>query len=574
MLLQDLYNDHDSIMGQIFGDEYENLPTGFAKKLCHWKVSIDPSNMEYNFLPLNLSAKGTGGILLPLPNISRSSDVKPFLGADKAVYVFGKSVEPKDEAYLAKRKQSFVDLLQLCYDQTQVESIKTIISFLKSDITFPENLGDAHCIYFEVVGHENFLENKAVQSFWAQYLYPKNITEDPVKKQCVVTGEISEVVDVVKIKIKCSELSKDGLALITANNEVYEHYGLDKAHNSPISLDAVEKTHNLLNELFRSKKHHKKVGKNVYIFWAEQDPFLLFNDADPDSVQEFFESYQTGRIWSDYKLDENDKFKIYGLSNLSTRLVIKYANQLSMKQLYKNQYKWLQSIRLYNNGRNEFPELWKLMKTVYRKKDTKNAADYETYIMNSILDGRPLPAFILNTLVRRAILDIVDKTSPGISHTQISLIKACLYDKIKSKGYEMTAEQTDCADVAYNLGRLWALIEKLQIEALGNRPNASITDKNFTSICSLPSRTIGRLQKNISYYLQLLKKNNYGKSKWLEREIAQVMQQITVLPDKLSVDERGMFLIGYFHKQTSLYAPKAESKTETNTGEIENVATN
>lgn len=574
MLLQDLYNDHDSIMEQIFGDEYENLPTGFAKKKCHWKITIDPSNMEYSFLPLNLNAKGTGGIFLPLPNISRCSDIKPFLGSDNQKYVFGRSIEPKDAVFLSKRKDAFLDLLQTCYDETRIESINTIISFLKLDVTLPENLDDAHCFYFEVVGQENFLENKSVQKFWAKYLYPEKTKGNLTKKQCLVTGEQSEVVDVVKIKIKCSELSKDGLALITANNEVYEHYGMKQANNSPISLDAVEKTHNLLNELFRSKKHSRKVGKSVYVFWAEQNPFLLFNDADPDTVKEFFESYQSGKIWSDYKLNENDKFKIYGLSNISSRLVIKYANQFSLKQLYKNQHRWLQSIRLYNNGRNEFPELWKLMKVVYRKKDTKNAADYETYIMNSILDGRPLPAFILNTLVRRAILDIVDKKSPGISHTQISLVKACLYDKIKSKGYEMIAEQTDCKDVAYNLGRLWALIEKLQTEALGTRPNASITDKNFTSICSLPSRTVGRLQKNISYYLQLLRKTNYGKSIWLEREISQVMETITVLPDRLTIEERGMFLIGYFHKQTALYSSKAESKTEINTGEIENVTTN
>jgi CRISPR-associated protein Csd1 len=488
--------------------------------------------------------------------------------------VFGRSIEPKDVVYLSKRKNAFVDLLQTCYDETRIESINTIISFLKLDVTLPENLNDTHCIYFEVIGHENFLENKAVQKFWAKSLYPEKTKDNLSKKQCLVTGEQSEIVDVVKIKIRCSQLSKDGLALITANNEVYEHYGMKQAYNSPISLDAVEKTHNLLNELFRSNKHSKKVGNNVYVFWAEQDPFLLFNDADPETVKEFFESYQSGKIWSDYKLDENDKFKIYGFSNISSRLVIKYANQLSMKQLYKNQHRWLQSIRLYNNGRNEFPELWKLMKAVYRKKDTKNAADYETSIMNSILDGRPLPAFILNTLVRRAILDIVDKNSPGISHTQISLIKACLYDKIKSKGYEMTSEQKDCKDIAYNLGRLWALVEKLQLEALGDRPNASITDKNFTSICTLPSRTIGRLQKNISYYLQLLRKKNVGKSIWLEREIAQVMETISVLPDRLTIEERGMFLIGYFHKQTSLYAPKAESTTETKTGEIENVATN
>jgi hypothetical protein len=223
-------------------------------------------------------------------------------------------------------------------DTASITMFFVSISFLKLDVTLPENINDDHCIYFEVIGQENFLENKAVQKFWAKYLYPEKTSGNLVKKQCLVTGEQSEIVDVVKIKIRCSQLSKDGLALITANNEVYEHYGMKQAYNSPISLDAVEKTHNLLNELFRSNKHSKKVGNNVYVFWAEQDPFLLFNDADPETVKEFFESYQSGKIWSDYKLDENDKFKIYGFSNISSRLVIKYANQLSMKQLYKNNF--------------------------------------------------------------------------------------------------------------------------------------------------------------------------------------------------------------------------------------------
>lgn len=579
MLLQDLYNDYHSIMDQIYGDEYENLPTGFSKKKCHWKVVINPNTLESNFIPLNIDSKGKGGIVMALPYISRSSDITPFLGADNAKYVFGVSIEPKDETYLIKRKQSFIDLMQKCYDNSQIESIKTIIAFLNKEVKLPDSFIDAHNFYFEVVGQENFLDNKLVQKFWAEYLYPKKDDNKSIKRQCLVSGEESEVVDVVKIRIKCPQLMtkdrKDNFSLITANDEVFTHYGMKQAHNIPISVNAMEKTHSVLNEIIRSPKHNKKVGKNLYIFWAKQDPFLVFNDNDPETVKDFFESFKTGKIWSENKLEANDQFKIYGLSNMSVRLVIKYMNSLTMKQLYQNQYNWLQSIRLYNNGYNEFPELWKLIKTLHRKKDNNNDADYESYIMSSILDGRPLPAFILNTLVRRAILDIVDKNSPGISHTQISLIKACLYDKIQRKGYEMTAEQTDCKDIAYNLGRLWALIEKLQIEALGSRPNASITDKNFSSVCSLPNKTFGRLQRNISYYLQLMRKDDKKKSKgyWLEKEIGKVMQTIPSLPERLSVEERGMFLIGYFHKNTSLYTPKSE-KTEIENGDTQNVATN
>jgi CRISPR-associated protein Csd1 len=72
-----------------------------------------------------------------------------------------------------------------------------------------------------------------------------------------------------------------------------------------------------------------------------------------------------------------------------------------------------------------------------------------------------------------------------------------------------------------------------------------------------------------------MRKDEKKKSKgfWLEKEIGKVMQTIPSLPERLSVEERGMFLIGYFHKNTSLYTPKSE-KTEIENGDTQNVATN
>ena len=145
---------------------------------------------------------------------------------------------------------------------------------------------------------------------------------------------------------------------------------------------------------------------------------------------------------------QEEKCHIFGFSNLSTRLVIKYSNELTLKQLYGNQYKWLKSIQLYNHGKNEFPELWKLLKTLYSTKDKKQSADYESYILESIVAGRSLPQFILAQLVRRAIINVLDDTSLGLTHAHVSLIKACLYDCIEKKGYDMKSEQFNCDDVA------------------------------------------------------------------------------------------------------------------------------
>ena len=568
MLLQNLYKDYAFITKQLHDDDYEELPSGFSNKKCHWKVVIDPSNMEYQFTPLNIDSKGKGGLFLQVPYISRSIDVTPFLVVDNQKYVFGRSAKPQKNNFLELRHQAYKDLLSLCYDKTSHQAPKVILDFLQLDIQFPDLLSDEHWITFEVKGYEDFLFDEDILRFWNNHLFPKN--ENAITQQCCVTGEESEIIKVAKIKIKCPKLTGDGLALLTANNEVFQHYGFEQAANSPISLDVFAKTHNILNDLFQSDRHTIKFGKNVYVFWSKSyNSFLPFMNDDPQTIKDFFESYTNGKIWSDNKLNQFDKFNIFGFTNLSTRLVIKYANELTLKRLYENQYKWLKSIQLYNDGKSEFPELWKLLKTLYNTKDKKQSADYESYILDSIVSGKSLPQFILAQLVRRAIINVLDNTSLGLTHAHISLIKACLYDSIEKKGYDMISEQINCDDVAYNLGRLWALFEKLQIEALGKRPNASITDKNFKSACNYPKKTIGRLQNNIDYYLSLLKKNNYGKSIWLEREIMKVTDQISSFPDKISMKDQGMFLLGYYHKKSSLY-----TKSESVSGENQNVAVN
>lgn len=568
MLLQNLYKDYAFITKQLHDDDYEELPSGFSNKKCHWKVVINPSNMEYQFTPLNIDSKGKGGLFLQVPNISRSIDVTPFLVVDNQKYVFGRSAKTQKNNFLELRYQAYKDLLSLCYDKTSHQALKVILDFLQLDIQFPDLLSDEHWITFEVKGYEDFLFDEDILRFWNNHLFPKN--ENAITQQCCVTGEESEIIKVAKIKIKCPKLTGDGLALLTANNEVFQHYGFEQAANSPISLDVFAKTHNILNDLFQSDRHTIKFGKNVYVFWSKSyNSFLPFMDDDPQTIKDLFESYMNGKIWSDNKLNQFDKFNIFGFTNLSTRLVIKYANELTLKRLYENQYKWLKSIQLYNDGKSEFPELWKLLKTLYNTEDKKQSADYESYILDSIVSGKSLPQFILAQLVRRAIINVLDKKSLGLTHALISLIKACLYDTIEKKGYDMISEQINCDDVAYNLGRLWALFEKLQIDALGKRPNASITDKNFKSACNYPKKTIGRLQNNIDYYLSRLKKNNFGKSIWLEREIMKVTDQISSFPDKISMKDQGMFFLGYYHKKSSLY-----TKSESVSGENQNVAVN
>lgn len=109
---------------------------------------------------------------------------------------------------------------------------------------------------------------------------------------------------------------------------------------------------------------------------------------------------------------------------------------------------------------------------------------------------------------------------------------------------------------AYLLGRLFAVLEKVQQEAIGDM-NASIKDRYFTSACASPRTVFPTLLRLSQHHIS---KAEYGKK--LDRHIQDILNSLDVeknpIPAHLSLDEQGIFVLGYYHQRADFYVSKAD----------------
>ena len=125
---------------------------------------------------------------------------------------------------------------------------------------------------------------------------------------------------------------------------------------------------------------------------------------------------------------------------------------------------------------------------------------------------------------------------------------------------------------AYLLGRLFAVLEKAQSEALGPGVNATIKDRYFTTACANPASVFPVLLRLSQHHIA---KAEYGRSS--DRRIQEILGLLEMdknpIPRHLSLDDQGIFILGYYHQRAAFFAPRKNGlndATETNQPSEEN----
>lgn len=114
---------------------------------------------------------------------------------------------------------------------------------------------------------------------------------------------------------------------------------------------------------------------------------------------------------------------------------------------------------------------------------------------------------------------------------------------------------------AYLLGRLFAVLEKVQLEAIGD-VNASVKDRYFTSACASPRTVFPTLLRLSQHWIS---KAEYGYAS--DNRIEKIMNLLDVeknpIPARLSLDEQGVFVLGYYHQRAAFYVKNSNNPAET-----------
>jgi CRISPR-associated protein Csd1 len=124
------------------------------------------------------------------------------------------------------------------------------------------------------------------------------------------------------------------------------------------------------------------------------------------------------------------------------------------------------------------------------------------------------------------------------------------------------------SNVPYRLGRLFAVLEKLQQEAIPNA-NSTIKDRYFGSASATP-RTVFPLLLRLAQHHSAKIKFGYIHDK----RIADIVEDITIehgaFPPFLSLEDQGLFALGYYHQRNRLWtSPKTNIDTDTTVSEEE-----
>jgi CRISPR-associated protein Csd1 len=402
------------------------------------------------------------------------------------------------------------------------------------------------------------------------------------KGLCLVTGD-AEIITLLEDTISGVQgASTMGAHLVAVNNKItggsnagqtpaFASFFKEQGANSPIGKTASLAYTTALNTLLAKDSRQKmQVGDATTVFWADkatqmEESFIDFwaepPKDDPDrlasAVRALFESVETGAFVA---TENNTRFHVLGLAPNAARIAIRFWHTSTIPELARNIRAYFEDLRIVHGPRDqEDLSLWRLLVSTAVQGKTENInPNLAGQVMRSILEGLPFPAALLQAAVIRI------KAERDVSYPRAKLVKGCLNRKSRTQPNPQERMLTMSLDkentnVGYCLGRLFAVLEKIQQEA-NPGINATIRDKFYAAASSAPSTVFGNLMRLKNYNLSKLEST--GRRIWFEKLIGEIVDKVSTFPAHLKLDDQGRFAIGYYHQMQDLWTKKSD-KTPT-----------
>lgn len=409
--------------------------------------------------------------------------------------------------------------------------------------------------------HEAFSVKEKWKIFWNTRSNSEDSSESVVG-QCSVSGKVGPIARIHNNLTGIAGGLATGVNLVCFKTSAFWSYDRQGSYNSSVSTEMMERYTKIFNYLTSSKHHKRVLDDMTLLFWAntkeKEAPYLdefiydLWDTEDQleAAANEWVKGKNSGAI-----LDNNIEFCIVGIKPNSSRLAIKFFEKNKFGNIIDRIEAHQRDLSISEKGKPlSLGSMFYALKSPKSDNDSV-PPDLSAKIMAAILRGTPYPEYLLQTVVRRAKIDQDDAKQKfyAINSTRVRMIKACLIRSNYYKGDEYmldSAKQT----VAFRCGRLFAVLEKIQKEALGDI-NATIKDKFFASACSTPDLVFTRLLKLAQPHLAKLEE---GKNIYYDKLLQEILAEIEAFPKALSLQKQGDFILGYYQQKQKLYEKRID----------------
>ena len=572
MILQALneYYERKKALGEIAAD-------GFVEKRIDFLIELDADGKYLGITDLREArGKNLVGKAYHVPAIGKQAQKHTNSGTDANLlwdnsgFVLGAGDSSN------KKFNSFLAAIQSHYP-VRPPDVVAVLAFLEKGQPFDVLLQhEAHgevlstgapVISFRVDGSHDPV-------FCADHV--KNVLDGPPAEGaqvgiCLVTGK-SDIIDPTHPVIKGIPGGQtSGCSLVGFNARSFCSYGKKQSFNAPIGKNASSSYTKALQSLVHSDSNKVVMSDITMLSWAQraEEPeveefesgfVFTFADSpkdDPDrgvsQIKALLESVKTGK----YAKPMGD-FYVLGVSPNSARLSVRYWDTGSIQLFAERIAQHFEDFSIVHgpNERDYLSISTILRATVFEYKLSNVPPNLAGEVIRSVVSGREYPTTLLMQTVRRI------RAEQKVTRARASILKACINRELRMgsrsmkevKKIEMGLDKEN-TNAAYRLGRLFAVLERVQEDALGPNINANICDRFYGAASSTPSTVFSRLLKLKIHHMAKL---DPPKRVVREKLIGEIMNGISDFPARLTLNEQGLFAIGYYHQRQDFFTPKKE----------------
>jgi len=528
-------------------------PTLYNEAPVRYIIELDAEGRLLNRQPTDTadpsSPRTKRGQRRLIPQIQRSSGVKPLLLADKADYALGYAGDDGKSERVAAHA-AFIELLDRCAAETREIAVTAVREFLRSEplaqLELDDTFAPGDIITFRVDGVFP-IDLPSVQAFWATENDPA-AKEAPIM-QCLVCGQDRPALGRLQAKIKGVPGGQTaGTSIISANAEAFESYGLEASLIAPTCADCGERFTKAANDLLANEATRIRLGGTAFIFWTREevsfDLGTFISDPQPEEVRGLLESARRGGRVPDV---DDTKFFATALSGSGGRAVVRDWLDTTVGEVKDHLAGWFSRQRIVGPYGEE-PQplgLYALAAATVRDVQKELAPPTPRTLLRSVLTGAPLPPGLLYQAVRR------NRAEQGVTRPRAALIKLVLLShETTNKEDFMVQLDPDNPSAAYRCGRLLAVLEQIQHRAI---PSAgqTIVDRFFGTASSAPASVFGRLIRGAQPHLGKLQRDRRGAYVALQRRLEDVLAGLPAsgFPRVLALEDQGLFALGYYHQR-------------------------
>jgi CRISPR-associated protein Csd1 len=575
-------------------------------------VSIDDNRVETPSVGKRKARLRARAVRIPRQPQRTRAAVAAFL-CDKAEYAFGLSAPAdtktqRDPKELIARATLFRFQVERCVEETNDEGAVAVLGMLASlangeqAIALPTDCAsnDLFAFVYAPDIDKCVHERPAIAAYWKKERNPEDVAAVKGRFTCLVTGvKIDEPRNFPKVKRIPGGMTA-GVPLVSFNSPAFESYGWKGNENAAISRPAAEACATALERLVHPafpdprpdhlgetlKPRNVRIGNTTLVgYWASSsaaseavDMFgiALASSDDPEAVGELYRSWRKGHHT---EIEDTTRFYALTLSGAQGRMVVRDWFETSITDAQRNLEAYFDDLRIVRNtpppkdhALSPIPSLDALLGCLapFGNRD-EVPVPLATAFVSSALRGAQFPLAVLQRALERARAEIGKDSWADLNRrdARASLIKAVLLRRRRiapsSAQYPEPTETMDPnnQNQGYLLGRLMAVLERLQQLALDN-PNASVVDRYFSAASATPRGVFVRLLKNARHHVRKAQddERNGGTVRWLDRQVDDIADRFDPshngFPAALSIEEQGMFVLGYHQQRHWLWLPKAE----------------